>query len=359
MATGALEGQTQGRWDCAALIHQLKEELGPCLADARVAAQLAHSAAQALHLLGEKVEYQLQSGSEARQVTGPCNAVQQRNLQLCGLLQDVHVHVNSLLGSLPEDAAKVLSAAAVLLDKVQEECLQPLFKQFQERLEKAMLAMHKDNWSQKANADTTVCSQYMEELISVMVHFSSEFYSKLVPSSSGSANGNTDATFPGVSEALARRAAERLVTIFVRHAALLRPLSENGKLRLAKDMAELELAVGQNLYSVTQLGGSYRALRAFRPLLFLPTAQVPTSPLLQELPMSVVLHHLYTRAPENLLSPHAKAGLTAAQYSLWLDQHNEEEIWRGIRGTLDAYSQSNGTQIDDVHAIMLKIGNMH
>ena len=43
----------------------------------------------------------------------------------------------------------------------------------------------------------------------------------------------------------------------------------------------LYLAVGQCLFPVEQLGGPYRALRAFRPLLFLETPQVPTSPLLQ------------------------------------------------------------------------------
>lgn len=42
-----------------------------------------------------------------------------------------------------------------------------------------------------------------------------------------------------------------------------------------------QLPVGQSLYPVEQLGSAYRALRAFRPLLFLETAQVPTSSLIQ------------------------------------------------------------------------------
>ena len=37
--------------------------------------------------------------------------------------------------------------------------------------------------------------------------------------------------------------ASRLVTIFVRHAALVRPLSEEGKLKLAQDMATIEMTV--------------------------------------------------------------------------------------------------------------------
>jgi len=155
--------------------------------------------------------------------------------------------------------------------------------------------------------------------------------------------------------------ASRVLELFVRHASLVRPLSESGKLRLAKDMAELELAVGQSLYPVEQLGSAYRALRAFRPLLFLETAQVPTSSLIQELPVSVALHHLYSRATQSLVSPHGRAGLTAGQYSLWMDQHKEEDIWRGIKGTLDAYAKSvktSGAEVDSVYDVMLNLGSL-
>ena len=43
---------------------------------------------------------------------------------------------------------------------------------------------------------------------------------------------------------LTRKMTARVLTFFVRHAALVRPLSESGKLRLTRDMAELELVVG-------------------------------------------------------------------------------------------------------------------
>jgi len=42
------------------------------------------------------------------------------------------------------------------------------------------------------------------------------------------------------------------------HSSQVRPLGHVGKLQLAKDMAELQLAVGSSLYPLEQLGQPYR-----------------------------------------------------------------------------------------------------
>ena len=80
-----------------------------------------------------------------------------------------------------------------------------------------------------------------------------------------------------------------------------------------QDMGELEAGVGQSVYPLDRLGLPFNILRAFRRLLFLETSEVPTSPLLRELPPSVVLHHLYSRAPAALQSPHVRDNFTPAQ----------------------------------------------
>ncbi len=71
--------------------------------------------------------------------------------------------------------------------------------------------------------------------------------------------------------------------------------------------------MGQHLLPLEQLGAPARALRAFRRLLFLEAPKVEASPLLRELPRPEVVHHLYSRAPPQLESPHARSGLTPAQ----------------------------------------------
>ncbi|KAK3243297.1 hypothetical protein CYMTET_47037 [Cymbomonas tetramitiformis] len=341
--------------DANKLVGRFKEELDSVLPDARLAALVSQGLSTTMKLLGEKCEYQLATGPEARQVSGPCTSSQQKNLQLCALLQDVHHAFTGMLNRLPASAIQSLQSALTNLEGVVRECLTPLFKALGERFDSCLLKMHEENFStsESSKAGTTNCSEYMEELLKVVAFFRAEFSQRIAPGGLGKGKG-------AVAAELMCAQAARLLEMFVRHAALVRPLSESGKLRLAKDMAELEIAVGQNLYPVEQLGAQYRSLRAFRPLLFLDTAQVPSSPLLHELPISVVMHHLYTRGPKELVSPHMRAGLSPAQYSLWLDQHTPEEVWKGVKGTLDSYAQimkTVGKEIAPVHPIMLTLGS--
>ncbi len=80
-----------------------------------------------------------------------------------------------------------------------------------------------------------------------------------------------------------------------------------------QDMAELESAVADNLLPVDAIGAPHRVLRAFRPLIFLSTPELASSLLVSALPPSMVLHHMYSRAPAALQSPHARSGFTPAQ----------------------------------------------
>ncbi|CAI5501729.1 unnamed protein product [Closterium sp. Naga37s-1] len=171
---------------------------------------------------------------------------------------------------------------------------------------------HNQNQQQQHESAGDNCSPYMENTIRAITHFHSEFLSKLLlpdssstssfaaaPASSIFAASLSGAAGSGplspstalppatvsepVAQSLAKRLASRTLLFFVRHASLVRPLSEAGRLRLARDMGELEFAVGQHLFPTHALGASYRALRAFRPLLFVDLEKIPTSSLLQGL----------------------------------------------------------------------------
>ena len=92
---------------------------------------------------------------------------------------------------------------------------------------------------------------------------------------------------------------------FVRHASLIRPLSETGKLRLTQDMTQLELSLAQIVTDTSSLGWVYEELRAFRQLLFLETdavAQLPRHELSKFRP-STFSHHLIGRGPVELEHP--------------------------------------------------------
>ena len=210
----------------------------------------------------------------------------------------------------------------------------------QAHLESAVLKIHSEEFGGGDDGGGGSTSSYMVEVQQSAAQFRAEFLSKM-------ASGDP------LSAGLQRGLASRTVVFFVRHAALVRPLSETGKLRLARDMAELELAVGQFLFPVEQLGEPYRTLRAFRRLLFLETSELVVAA--AEVPPSVVLHHLYSRGPEGLQTPAEKEGLTKAQYSTWMDAHGEEHVWRGVKATVESYLASGGNG-GEVCEVMLKIG---
>jgi len=299
-----------------------------------------------------------------------CCVSQARNLALVASLQAVAAGLAPVAaaaaGSSPA-AANALHAAIKAMGSVASAALTPLFKAVGARLDGCLLKMHAEGFGDTAKNNTTDASKYMEETVAVLSYFAQEFLQPLGGGGAAAAGGQqTTGGGDGGSGALTvtaaalRPMAARLLTLFVRHAAMVRPLSESGKLRLAKDTAELEAAVAQHLCPVESLGASYRALRAFRPLLFVETEAVPSSALLADLPPSAVLHHLYSRAPPQLASPHARAGLSAAQYSAWMDQHSERETWKGVKGTLDAYAASlkaPGAAPAAVHGVMLTLGS--
>jgi len=78
----------------------------------------------------------------------------------------------------------------------------------------------------------------------------SEYLSKFIPPPGPSV--------PSVCSSLVERAAGRLLMLWVRAACLLRPLGQQGKLQLAKDLGELQMVVGQGLFPLDALGPPHR-----------------------------------------------------------------------------------------------------
>ncbi|GAB4844768.1 Conserved oligomeric Golgi complex subunit [Ancistrocladus abbreviatus] len=340
------------------IISCIQEEIEAVQFDSHLTLLVLREIGKVLQLLAERAEYQISTGAEARQIAGPATASQLKNFSLCQLLQEIHTRISSLIASLPPQASELLSPSLGSISGVAHESVTPLFQAMLERLKSCILQIHEQNFGVMGmDAMDNNASPYMEELQKSILHFRSEFLSRLLPSFASSVSTGAET----ICTALARDMASKVLIFFIRHASLVRPLSESGKLRMARDMAELELAVGQNLFPVEQLGASYRALRAFRPVIFLETSQLEASPLLQDLPPSVILHHLYSRGPDELQSPMQRNKLTPLQYSLWLETQGEDQIWKGIKATLDDYAalvRSRGDkEFSPVYPIMLRLGS--
>ncbi|EPS72208.1 hypothetical protein M569_02540, partial [Genlisea aurea] len=356
-------GSVPSKEQMSKIISRIQDEIEGVQNDAHLTLLVLREISKVLLLLAERAEYQISTGHEARQVTGPATPAQLKNFTLCQHLQEVHTRVSSLVAaSLPSIASDILSVSLGTIHGVARDSLTPLFQAMVDRLQSCILQIHDQNFGSleiDAASDNTA-SPYMEELQSSIAHFRGEFLSRLLLPSTGGGAASFSTVTETICTSLARSMAARVLIFFIRHASLVRPLSESGKLRMARDMAELELVVAQNLFPVEQLGAPYRALRAFRPIIFLETSQLGSSPLLKDLPPSVVLHHLYARGPDDLQSPMERNSLTPLQYSLWMDSHGEVQIWKGIKATLNDYAakvRSRGDkEFSPVYPLMMKIG---
>jgi len=107
-------------------------------------------------------------------------------------------------------------------------------------------------------------SPYVKTMAKHLAHCRIEWLSKFnPPPTSGS---------PSIGRRLVERLVYRILGFFVRHVALIRPLSQGGKLQLAKDTADIREAVATSLLPPDAEQAAYQGLRAFRRLLFPDTS---------------------------------------------------------------------------------------
>uniref|UniRef100_A0AAA9SV23 Conserved oligomeric Golgi complex subunit 5 n=1 Tax=Bos taurus TaxID=9913 RepID=A0AAA9SV23_BOVIN len=314
------------------IIKTIASELNVAAVDSNLTLAVSKNVAKTIQLYGVKSEQLLSTQGDASQVIGPLTEGQRRNVAVVNSLYKLHQSVTK--------AIYVLMGNAV----------QPLLTSVGDAIEAIIITMHQEDFSgslPNSGKPDVPCSLYMKELQGFIVRVMSDYFKHFECS---------DFVFDN-TEAIAQRAIE----LFIRNASLIRPLGEGGKMRLAADFAQMELAVGPFCRRVSDLGKSYRMLRSFRPLLFQTSEHVASSPALGDIiPFSIIIQFLFTRAPPELKSPFQRAEWSHARFSQWLDDHpSEKDRLLLIRGALEAYVQSvrsrEGKEFAPVYPIMVQL----
>ena len=361
--------------DLQTLVARVNEELKTADSGGdRLATLVATVAGSALQIAADRAEMMAAGGPEVRALSGTgtgtststtiiCNTAQARNISLCNALQEIHRSVASLVTRLPPTASAALVGP---LDAVQAAALNlavPLFRAMVDSAQDKILKMHGLNLGADEGAEGAVVetSAYMRDLVRQLTQYRIEFFSKFVPPPTmGLSSFSSTSSSSSVARALVERLASRLLVFFVRHAALIRPLSRSGKLQLAKDIGELEAVITQQLTPAEMLGSPLKSLRSFRKLLFTENDDLAeNSALLKDLPAVVAMHHLFSRAPPVVESPHTRNKLSPSQYSLWLDEHTQQEAVKYIKSAAEVgvgkvAGQAEGMQ---VMALVKKFGD--
>lgn len=154
-----------------------------------------------------------QQGPDAKQVAGPCNPAQAKNLSTVTQLESLKLAIAQLSTSLPPSASTALASSLDALQTVAVEALTPLFRAISDKLEHIVVAMHSEPWGEEAAtgsgaggaggstptasggggggrgpAGSKAVSPYMVDLGKFLAHVHSEFLTRLSPAASWSAD---------------------------------------------------------------------------------------------------------------------------------------------------------------------------
>jgi hypothetical protein len=214
-------------------------------------------------------------------------------------------------------------------------------------IEAIILTIQGENFSGNSVSEGQ-CSLYMRELQGFIARVQTEYFTPL----------------PYASEVVQKSivdVASRTIDLFMRHTTLIRPLDNKGKLRLAADYAQLEMALGPLCQKLGDLGKPYRALRAFKTLLFQDEVMISKSTSIGELiPHSIILQFVISgHGPPEMKLPHEYKNWSISRYTTWMDEHREVEKLGLFRESLNAYvaqvQQTQAKSFAPAYPIVLKL----
>ncbi|XP_037619001.1 conserved oligomeric Golgi complex subunit 5 [Sebastes umbrosus] len=238
------------------IIKTISSELNVASVDPNLSLAVSKNAAKTVQLFCVKSEQLLCTQGDASQVIGPLTEGQRRNVAVVNSLYRLQQAVSKMisgLGSCPPVAAEALSSSLEGVQVLMSSAVQPLLQSVSDSIEAIIITLHQEDFSgplSSPDKPDVPCSLYMKELQGFISRVMADYFRHFQC---------VDFIYES-TEAIAQRAIE----LFVRHTSLQRPLGEGGKMRLAADFAQMELAVAPLCRRVSDLGKPYRMLRSFR-----------------------------------------------------------------------------------------------
>ncbi|KAJ3030527.1 Conserved oligomeric Golgi complex subunit, partial [Rhizophlyctis rosea] len=330
------------RDDVDKIARSISGELDLVKFDATLLVSVGKNVTKAIKLYAVKCESLSATDPYAYQVSGVGTATQSQllNIEIVNCLWWLQESVWRTLEEYGESAVvDVIGEALDTLANLIQGVVEPLLNEVTRELEGTILKMHHGDdtgrYQRPAGRGgspprpSSSTSPYVVELASKIRWVQREILSRFQCGEE--------------SKDWIRTVGARIIDFFLRHASIVRPLSEPVKMRLAGDMTQLEFTLNQwftagHMRLETDVRQSYRALRAFKPLLFLDLNQIASSATTtSSLPPLVILHHLFSRVYPQIQLPTIIFGWTEAQYSEWLDTHEESDALDLLERCLDVY----------------------
>ncbi|KAJ3349617.1 Conserved oligomeric Golgi complex subunit [Entophlyctis luteolus] len=308
--------------DVDKLLNAISRELEISKFDSHLLKSVAKNAAKAINMYSIRSEHLVASDSSLFSVANgtavTANSSQLLNIDIVNCLWALSDGIWKALDDFDEEQSVVTGIfveAVEGLHKLIQSVAESLIAGITREMELSIVKIHKEDFNKntKSAADQSL-GQYIIELGGKMRY---------------------------------KSVGTRLIDFFLRQASIIRPMNtEQGKLKLTTDMTQFEFILNQwisptGMKLEAAMGSSYKALRAYRQLLFLDTSQVAAMHHTADIPRVIVAHHLIVRAHPLIHLPITAFGWTELGYSNWLDIHREEEAIALLGQCLNMY-------VDDV-----------
>ncbi|CAF4578051.1 unnamed protein product, partial [Rotaria sp. Silwood2] len=294
--------------------------------------KVARNIGKAIQLFAAKCEQSICTDSEGSQVVSVPTPAQLRNISAINILYNFCSMINKMLSeqqNLSSDATTRITDALQCVHSLMHTAIHPFLNSVADCIEAILATMHTEDFSQSAGSQSdSQSSLYMKELQEFIIRIQKDYFSEFQCK---------DFMYENLAPI-----ACRAIILFMEHISLVRPLGEGGLLRLVVDFAQIELALSPFCRRLTDLGKHYKILKAFRSLLILNTEEFQNNSAIGDVvPYDIVLHHLFSRAPIEMRSPHQVMNWSISRYIQWLDEHpNMSDRLVMIKGTLETYVQT-------------------
>lgn len=296
--------------------------------------------------LYNRLESNIKLGTDSRQIYDVPNGGQILNTRIANL---IHHHEHSVrrlvrdLGSGREKSFSSLIDSLKVGQNLVMAILQQLLDAIMSSVGDILISVHREpglNTNQ-----TNAPSLYMKELQDFLARVWS---SHIQPFNDRQLIGECGKTV-----------AARSIELFIRNAAILRPLTNIGRNKLKCDGQHIETVLKVVVADLTTIGKSFRTLRASQTLITKNVDELAAQSLEPDSPVPpyIVLLLMFGYAGNDLLSPHTTAGWSNDKLIQWLDGHtSDRERFELISGALLKYRNDirkrNLSQYDPVYPLI-------
>ncbi|KAG9300036.1 hypothetical protein G9A89_018313 [Geosiphon pyriformis] len=340
--------------DITNVVKAISSELDDAQVGSQLTKSIAKNVAKALNYCCNKAEAMAASDPSSYQISGisPATSSQNINFELVGAIYLLYQSVYKICDQ-HQDIIDIVNDAIQQLKHAMLNIMTPLITSIKKDLETTLLKIHREDFSRQQVSKPFIhsqteaqCSSYMTEFLNRLKYLQKEFLSRF--------------SFGVEGKQWIKAIAKRILNFWLLQISLVRPLSEAGKLKLTNDITQLEFSLNQVLanhgLSLGELGQEYKALRAFRQLLFLDYAKLPSIQHTSDIPLLILLHHIIVRSPANTLQlPHKTYGWSEAEYSKWLDEHTDSEGLALVKTSLRSKDKSGDNEEEETEELLVKM----